>query len=132
MNKTASIIITIGFAIGLGIMFLGQPQSDANLTDNTTEKQNIEIKDNVQYITIDAKGGYSPRLTTAKAGLPTKLIMRTNGTFDCSLALVIRSIDYQEMLEPKGEEIIDLGTPPSSTLQGMCSMGMYNFSIKFL
>ena len=102
------------------------------LTDKpTTSVSNTEIKDGVQYITIDVKGGYSPRLTTAKAGIPTKLIMKTDGTYDCSSALVIRSIDYQKILPKTGEEVIDLGAPKSGPLQGMCGMGMYNFEVNF-
>jgi len=131
MNKAASIIITFALVIGIGIVFLGGSKSDNNVgTDGSV--QNVEIKDGVQYITINAKGGYSPKVSMAKAGIPTKLIVKTNGTYDCSASLVIRSAGFQKILTQTGEEVIDLGTPKAGQpLQGICSMGMYNFSINF-
>jgi uncharacterized protein len=131
MNKTVSIIITTGFVIALGIIFIGGSQNSIDTTA-VQAGQNVEIRDGIQYITINAKGGYFPKLSTAKAGIPTKLVMKTNGTYDCSSALVIRSIGYQEILSQTGEEVIDVGTPEAGVpLQGMCSMGMYNFEIQF-
>jgi plastocyanin domain-containing protein len=38
--------------------------------------QNVEVRDGIQYITIDAKGGYSPKTLCAKADIPTKLIVK--------------------------------------------------------
>ena len=124
MNKTVSIIITIGFIIAMGIIFLGGPDSQS--------AQNVEIKNGVQYIRVDAKGGYSPRVTTAKAGIPTKLIVKTNGTYDCSASLVIRSAGFQKILPQTGETEIDIGTPKAGEpFRGVCGMGMYNFEINF-
>ncbi|MCF7864937.1 MAG: hypothetical protein K9M11_00325 [Candidatus Pacebacteria bacterium] len=132
MNKIALSIITVALVIGLGIIFLGGSQNDTE-SASTQSGQNIEIRDGVQYITIDAKGGYSPRVSSAQADVPTKLIVRTNGTYDCSSALVIRSIGYQKTLPQTGEEIIDIGTSKAgSSVQGTCSMGMYNFSVNFI
>lgn len=130
MNKTSLIIITIALVIGLGIVLLGQSK---NTTDSAGDQtvQNVEIRDGVQYVTINARGGYSPKVSRAEANIPTKLIVKTNGTYDCSTALVIRSIGYQKILPQTGEEIIDIGTPQHGVLQGLCSMGMYNFSVYF-
>ena len=131
MNKTASIIISLALVVGLGIVFMSGSKSDRNPSVNQ-QVNNVEVRDGVQYITINAKGGYSPQVSTAKAGIPTKLIMKTGGTFDCSASLAIRSIGYQKILPQNGEEIIDIGTPKAGEpLQGVCSMGMYNFSINF-
>jgi plastocyanin domain-containing protein len=133
MNKTTSIIITIGLVIGLGILFFGQGKNkDINPINKTEVVQNVEIKDGIQYVTINARGGYSPRVSVAQEGIPTKLIVKTNNTFDCSLSLVIRSINYQKILAQTGEEIIDLGIPKNGTFQGLCSMGMYSFTINFV
>ncbi len=129
MNKTVYIIITLALVIGIGIVFLG---GSKNNTETGASAQNVEIKDGIQYITINAKGGYSPKVSTAKAGIPTKLIVKTDGTYDCSASLVIRSVGFQKILAQTGEEIIDLGTPKAGQpLQGLCGMGMYNFSVNF-
>ncbi len=133
MNKTVSIIITLALVVGIGIVFLGGSNSKNDTSSTGTQSaQNIEIKDGIQYVTIDAKAGYSPKVSTAKAGIPTKLIVKTNGTHDCSASLVIRSVGYQKILPQTGEETIDIGTPiAGQPLQGVCGMGMYNFLINF-
>jgi plastocyanin domain-containing protein len=130
MNKTTLSIIIGSLLIGIGILVFSGPAKGGS--ESATGVQNTEIKDGVQYVTIVAKAGYSPRVSTAKAGIPTKLIVKTNGTYDCSTALVIRSINYQKILPQTGEEIIDIGTPVAGTpLRGVCSMGMYNFLVNF-
>lgn len=133
MNRTASIIIIISLVVVIGIIFAGVSSSKNKVdTGILQEGQNVEIKDGVQYIKIDARGGYFPRVSTAQAGIPTKLIMNTKGTYDCSASLVIRSLKYQEILPQNGETIIDVGIPVAGEpLQGVCGMGMYNFSVNF-
>ena len=133
MNKTASIILTLALVVGLGLVFLGGSKSkDTSSTASTQAAQNVEIRDGIQYVTIDAKAGYSPKVSTAKAGIPTKLVVKTNGTYDCSASLAIRSIGYQKILPQTGEETIDIGTPKAGEpLQGVCGMGMYNFLVNF-
>ncbi len=132
MNKTASIIITLALVVGLGVVFLGGSKTKDNTVATNQPVQNVEVKDGIQYITIDAKAGYSPRVTEAKAGIPTKLVVKTNGTYDCSASLAIHSIGYQKILPQTGETEIDVGTPKAGEpLQGVCGMGMYNFSVNF-
>ncbi|MFA5773551.1 MAG: cupredoxin domain-containing protein [Candidatus Paceibacterota bacterium] len=132
MNKTALVIIIVGLVIGIGIIFIGGSRGNNNTnTTKNTQVKNTEIKDGTQYITIDAKGGYSPKISTAKAGIPTKLIVKTNGTYDCSAALRISSIGFQKILKNTGEEVIDLGTPKAGPFQGVCGMGMYSFNVEF-
>ena len=129
MNKTVSIIVTLGLIVGIGIIFIGG--SNKNNT-NAGSAQSVEIKDGVQLITINAKGGYSPQITEAQAGIPTKIIMKTNGTYDCSASLVIRSVRFQKILPQTGETEIDIGAKNrGETLQGVCGMGMYSFVINF-
>ncbi len=134
MNKTTLIILTVALFVGIGIIFIGGSKSTSKTKPNEVQEtaQNTEIKDGIQYITIDAKGGYSPRVSSAKAGIETKLIIKTKGTYDCSSALVIKSLGYQKMLAQTGEEIIDIGIPKAGEpLRGTCSMGMYSFVIEF-
>lgn len=127
MNKNVYVILIIALAVAIGIIFFS-----GNKNTNTDQAQSVEILDGVQYIRISAGGGYSPQVTKAKGGIPTKLIVKTDGTFDCSLSLVIHSINYQKVLPPTGEELIDIGTPKTGEqFQGVCGMGMYSFEIDF-
>ena len=123
-----SIIISLSL-IGGTLYFISYAPIDPN--SGTEQLPNVEVRDGVQYVTITARGGYSPRVTEITGGIPTKLILKTNGAYDCSSSLVIRSIGFQKVLPPTGEEIIDLGIPQSGEkIQGVCSMGMYSFQIK--
>ena len=130
MNKISLLIVMIAFVIAIGIIFKGELGNNPRASD-AVDTQNVEVRDGVQYITIQARGGYSPKNTTAQADLPTKLVVKTNGTYDCSSSLVIKSIGYQKILPQTGEEVIDLAVPQAGILQGLCSMGMYNFTIDF-
>jgi|SRR3989338_2356614 len=96
------------------------------------QANNTSIVDGKQIIKINAKGGYRPRLTYAKAEMPTTLKVRTQGTFDCSSALVIPSLNYRRNLQPSGETEIEIPPQKAGTvMKGLCSMGMYNFQIRF-
>ena len=133
MEKNIALSIMVVGILITGAILLGNNKSDSQTSNTITAEEinNVEVRDGVQYVTITAKGGYSPSKTTIQPNLPTKLIVKTKATFDCSAALVIRSINFQKMLQPNGEEIIDLGTLTSGEkILGTCSMGMYNFKIE--
>lgn len=129
------IVVSI-FIIGGGSYYLLNKTKDTAKTTATPTSQqptsNVEIRDDIQYITISAKNGYSPKTSSAKADIPTKLIVKTGGTFDCSASFVIKQLSFHKILQPTGEEIIDVGTFKSGEkLRGTCSMGMYNFIVSF-
>jgi plastocyanin domain-containing protein len=125
MNKTASIILTFALIAGVGIIFWGG-------SGGSGSENNVEIRNGIQYVTVKAAGGYFPSVSSAQADIPTKLIMKTTGSFDCSAALVIRSVGYQQILPRTGETEIDIGIPKAGEpLQGLCSMGMYSFVVNF-
>ena len=128
MKLTAASVILALIFIGGAIIFA----RNGAKTDTAVSQNNVSVADGKQIIEIDAKGGYSPSVTIAKANIPTVIKVKTQGTFDCSSALVIQSIGYRANLPPSGETLIEV--PPQeagSTLRGMCAMGMYNFSVKF-
>lgn len=130
MYKSLSIIISTGLVIGIGMVFFAPTIRNEKSIDSKPGK-NVEIRNGIQYITIEARRGYFPKQTIAQANMPTTLVVETDGTYDCSTALVLPSIGYKKLLPTKGEEIIDLGSPSTGTLQGLCSMGMYSFTILF-
>jgi plastocyanin domain-containing protein len=92
----------------------------------------VSVADGKQIVDINEKGGYSPKTSTAKAGMPTVIRVTTRGTFDCSSYVVIPGIGYSVHLPPTGEKEIEI--PPQkagSIMQVFCGMGMYNFQIAF-
>jgi hypothetical protein len=64
-NTALYIIASIVLVAILGFMMIQYSGGSTN-TVSTTERSNVEVRDGIQYITIDAKGGYKPRNTTAK------------------------------------------------------------------
>ncbi|HXK39059.1 MAG TPA: cupredoxin domain-containing protein [Candidatus Paceibacterota bacterium] len=126
MNKSILVSICLSVLLIAGAFwFTSKPAS----VDNETA---VSVVGGKQTIDITAKGGYSPRIVVAKAGMPTVLRVSTRGTFDCSSSLVIPKLSYQKFLPPSGtEEIAISAEEAQGTMQGLCSMGMYNFQIKF-
>lgn len=95
--------------------------------------QNVSMEGETQIVEIDAKGGYSPKISTAKAGVPTIVRLKTSGTYDCSSVVSVPALGFQKTLEATG--VTDIEVSPQlaqGTLEGVCAMGMYNFSVKFL
>lgn len=92
---------------------------------------NVSVVGGQQIIDITAKGGYTPRTSTAKAGIPTIIRFRTNGTFDCSSYIRIPSLGVSQSLPSTGTVDIPVANPQPGALIGMCGMGMYPFQINF-
>lgn len=127
MGMLIAIIVSV-VLIGWAISFVSAKQGGTGATTAPT----ATIVDGKQFVDITAKGGYSPRVVVAKAGIPTTIRMTTNGTFDCSASVIIPKLSYQKFLQPTGTVDIDVPAEQATgTLQGLCGMGMYNFQIKF-
>ena len=125
---TISIIIAI-ILIGGAIMFARGDVSYQIGTD--IPANNVNIADGKQIIEIRAKGGYQPRKSMAKAGVPTVLRFNTDGTFDCSSSVHIPSLNISKALPSSGHTDIYIGAAEAGTLRGSCGMGMYSFEIVF-
>ena len=129
MNKVliGSILTTV-IAVG-GLIALA---TSSPTTTNTATQNNVVYTNNKQTIAITAKGGYTPRLTEANADTPTTINITTNGSYDCSTAFTIPSLGIRENLPPSGITAIDIPPQKSgTTVEGLCSMGMYYFTIAF-
>ncbi len=100
-------------------------------TGQVVNANNVTIVDGKQIIEINAKGGYQPRKSIAKAGIPTIIRFNTKGTFDCSSSVRIPSMNISKLLPQTGSTDIDIGSGKLGTLQGSCGMGMYPFEVEF-
>lgn len=139
MNTYKSVVLGLVVVVVLGGVYMlsssGSPAPSGASTVgsvSSTTSGNVDTQGGTQRVAITAKSGYNPKISTAKAGMPTKLIMKTDGTYDCSSSVNIRSLNIQKTLPATGETEIDLGTPKAGdTIVGLCSMAMYNFQVKF-
>lgn len=104
---------------------------NANDTEQVTNINNVSIIDGKQIIEINARGGYQPRKSIAKVGIPTIIRFNTEGTFDCSSVVRIPSMNISKSLPQTGVIDIDIGINKLGTLQGSCGMGMYPFEVEF-
>ncbi|MFA5793380.1 MAG: hypothetical protein WC897_06000 [Candidatus Gracilibacteria bacterium] len=138
MNKL--IVISLSIAVLLIGGAIAYTSNNISPSSNNPKAEEIKIIDGArpeiiegkQIIEISAKGGYFPRKTIAKAGVPTILRIKTSGTFDCSSSLFIPKLNYHKSLTPSGVENIEIpASEANGVLRGLCSMGMYNFEVDF-
>ena len=128
MKSTVISIIFVGMLIGGAVLF----SHGSKAQEVTPSVSNVSVVDGKQIVEIGVKAGYSPKLTGAKANMPTVLRMKTNGTFDCSSGVTIPSLGLRKILPSDGATDIEI--PPQkvgTTLKGLCMMGMYNFQVQF-
>jgi plastocyanin domain-containing protein len=121
-------IIVASLLIGGAIIF---SNGSSSKSPSSSGAGNVSIVDGKQIIEINVRGGYQPRKSVAKAGVPTVLRFNTNGTFDCSSSVRIPSLNVSQILPQTGSTDIDLGTQSIGKLNGSCGMGMYRFDIEF-
>jgi plastocyanin domain-containing protein len=114
-------ILIVCVLIGAAIWFSPEP----GIVDN------VRVENGTQIIELTAKGGYQPRRSVAKAGVPTVVRFDTNGTFDCSLSVRIPSLNISHFLPQTGSTDINIGIQKAGLFRGSCGMGMYPFEIDF-
>jgi len=125
--KTIAIGVIALVLLGGGVFIWG-----LNLPSGTsTSVDNVSMVDGRQIVEITAKGGYQPKVSQAKANLPTMLRFKTEGTFDCSSSVRISSLGVEKTLPQSGTTDIDIGLAEAGVLQGSCGMGMYPFAVNF-
>ena len=125
--KATIISIIIAVVLIGGVLVLNRSGG----TEQAANANNVSILNDKQIVEIHAKGGYQPRKSIAKAGIPTVIRFDTSGTFDCSSSVRIPSMNISQLLPQTGSTDIDIGTPSVGVFQGTCGMGMYPFEIDF-
>jgi len=101
-------------------------------SDQVGSTENVTIENGKQIITITVNGGYQPRLTDAKAGIPSVIRMVTTNTFSCAMGLKIPSLGFGQYLPPASTTDIPIPVEKAvKTIKGVCSMGMYKFQVRF-
>lgn len=126
--KAITISIVVAVILIGGAFLLTSGRNDLG---QAVSANNVSIVDGKQIIEITARGGYQPRKSSAKAGIPTVIRFVTKGTFDCSSSVRIPSMNISRLLPQTGSTDIDVGSGAVGTLQGSCGMGMYPFEVEF-
>jgi len=131
MKATLASILIAGVLIVGAVVFSGNGNNDIGIDNKNVN--NVNIIDGKQIVEIDVLGGgYSPKVSYAKAGLPTILRMKTSGFFSCAGALSIPAMSYRANLPLTGVTDIEMPVSIAGTkIKGLCAMGMYSFVINF-
>lgn len=129
--KTILIGIFATIFLVSGIFFLVRQNVNPDTNDIGAVATNVSIEKGIQIIQIQAKGGYRPEKTLAKAEVPTIIRFVTNGTYDCSSSVRIPRLNIEKTLTPSGTTDITVPAQQPGILDGTCGMGMYQFSIDF-
>lgn len=84
-----------------------------------------------QIVTLTVTDFYVPTQFTAKAGVPTTLVLRGKDSGGCARAFTIPELGVQELVKRDGDTKVDLGTRKPGTLLFSCAMGMQTGTIDF-
>ena len=130
MNQKLLIGVTVflGTALLVGVLTWNGPDQSAQTNSGATVTQ----ENGVQVIHILARGGYSPRIVNAQAGVATRLDVETKATYDCSASISIPKLNIQEVLTRTGVKSFEIpAQEKGAKIEGTCSMGMYGFTLAF-
>ncbi|WP_331753158.1 sulfite exporter TauE/SafE family protein (plasmid) [Streptomyces sp. NBC_00637] len=84
-----------------------------------------------QTVTLTVTDFYVPTKFTAKAGVPTTLVLHGKDSGGCARAFTIPELGVQEIVKRDGDTKVDLGTRKAGTLRFTCAMGMNTGTITF-
>ena len=142
LKNNRNITITLGIVIVMiGFIWImnflkgnGKTLGDTTLSSQTNEPTyNVAMQDGIQIITIDVGHGYIPAKTTAKAGIPTKIIFQGKNAYGCESGITIPELGYRKNITPNGSDMTDIPSQEIwSSLNIVCSMGMYSANIDFI
>lgn len=131
---TGVAVVAMGlYTLNGGLELAGSPLAASRILETvsgtaTADMTTTTVTDGHQEVVITASdSGYSPRAVAITAGIPTTLIVRSDGATGCVRAFVIG--ETETVLPESGDTRIDLGTPSPGTLRYACGMGMYTGAI---
>jgi sulfite exporter TauE/SafE len=131
---TGIVVVVMGlFTLNGGLELAGSPLAASRIVEAfsgtaTADPSATTVSDGHQQVVVTAtESGYSPHLTQIRAGIPTTLVVRSQGAAGCVRGFVIGG--SQTILPESGDTPIDLGTPKPGTLHYACVMGMYTGTI---
>ena len=133
-TATGIVLLVMGlYTLNGGLTILNSPIAAKNLATTFGVKPPpadgstvATTADGVQTAVITvAPGSYSPGNVLLKAGVPTKLVFRSENAAGCERALVIPSLNVEKVLPADGDTVIDAGTLEEGNIEYSCEMGMY-------
>jgi sulfite exporter TauE/SafE len=127
---TGIAVVAMGlFTLNGGLELAGSPLAASRILETfsgtaTADPTTVTVTGGKQEVVVTASSdGYSPRNAEIKAGIPTTLVVRSDGAAGCVRSFTIGGTEM--VLPESGDTRIDLGTPAAGSLRYACGMGMY-------
>jgi sulfite exporter TauE/SafE len=132
---TGLAVLAMGlYTLNGGLELAGSPQSASRIAqtvgfaETPADTTAASTVDGQQTVVIAATShAYSPENVQVRSGVPTTLVVRSDGAQGCIRSFVIR--EEQTILPATGESRIDLGVLQPGRLDYACGMGMYTGTI---
>lgn len=91
------------------------------------------VNNGLQEATITVtNSGYEPREIKLKAGVKTRITLKTNNVFSCARAFTVPSLNYQVLLSENDTQTFEFTPSKKGNIVFTCSMGMYRGLFKVL
>lgn len=143
----AVLLVYLGLTtVNAGLNLAGSPLTLQTLTENFPIT--IELSGGAQNASANTQarvvGGiqtfditvnptsYQPNLIQAKAGVPVRLNLSTNGNYACTSIFKIPSLGISKTLPATGTEAVEFIPQNSGKITWTCSMGMYRGTIEVI
>lgn len=130
---TGLAVLAMGlFTLNGGLELAGSPLAASRIAQAvssspaTADPSAASTVDGQQTVVITARtGSYSPENVQVRSGVPTTLVVKSDGAQGCVRSFTIPDRGVQEILPTKGETTINLGVLRPGRLDYACGMGMY-------
>jgi plastocyanin domain-containing protein len=97
-------------------------------TTITTDPQTKE-----QLVTINVtNSGYQPRYIKVRQGVPVRLTLKSNETYSCALAFVLKEFSIKTFLEATDTKTFLFTPGRTGKYTYTCSMGMYTGTLEVI
>lgn len=145
LAKVAAVAVVVAgvLSINAGLVLSGSSTTLATVWASVADRQAADpatgaataatapSEDGVQRILVTVSDtGYNPAVVRVKAGVPTQLTFRTDGTQGCTRSLVVPSLKIGRQLPATGDTTLDLGQLAAGRLRYTCGMGMYSGTVE--
>lgn len=130
---TGVVVVAMGlYTLNGGLERAGSPLAASRiaqtvgLTVGPPDTSTVSVSGGQQVAVITAAtGSYRPGNVQLRAGVPTTLLVRSEGAQGCVRSFVIPSLGEQRILPVDGDTSIELGVLRPGSLAYSCGMGMY-------
>ncbi|GAA3137539.1 sulfite exporter TauE/SafE family protein [Kribbella aluminosa] len=130
---TGLVVLGMGFyTLNGGLELAGSPVAASRIgqtlgfAPSPPDTSATSVVNGQQTVVITARSGsYRPGNVQVRSGLPTTLVVKSEGATGCIRSFTIPSRNMQEVLPATGETRIDLSVLQPGRLDYACGMGMY-------